>query len=280
MLRAAEEDGHMETREKVKPKKNHVKLEPFLPNFSSLSNVTIRVPKQHQKQEEKFSNLPPLPEESALFLPHSRPLTGTQEIAEQLVVCLELVDVGATLDLHHLAAELDVDVKKIFLVSNVLEAVGMVARISINKVTWKGKQAMYQSLVKIHQLGVEENILQQIQAADLAAPGDLLNEALVEGGVREEDKVKVTTGVIIQRLLMGFLVVPHMNIMSSKTMGKVISSMGNVKCPQSRLSDLANVLIGIGLLQKVEVVEQGLSKPRKSTAFQYAGPVVELVDFL
>ena len=268
----------MGTREEVKLKENHVKLEPFLPNLSSLSNVTVRVPKQHQKHEEKMSNLPPLPEESALFLPHSRPLTGTQEIARQLVVCLELVDVGATLDLHNLAAELDVDVKKIFLVSNVLEAVGMVSRISINKVKWKGKQAMYQSLVQLHQLGVEENILQQIQDADLEAPGDLSNEALIEGRVREEVKVKLTTGVIIQRLLMCFLVVPNMNTMSTNTMGKVISSMGNVRCPQSRLSDLANVLVGIGLLQKVEVVDERLPKLKKTNAFQYVGPVVEEVD--
>ena len=96
--------------------------------------------------------------------------------------------------------------------------------------------------------------------------------------MREEVKVKLTTGVIIQRLLMGFLVVPNMNTMSTNTMGKVISSMGNVRCPQSRLSDLANVMVGIGLLQKVEVVDKRLPKLKKTNAFQYVGPVVEEVD--
>jgi len=267
VCRTAKEDGDMGVSGKVK-------LEPFLPNFSSLSNFSIRVPKQHVKQEAgakgKVPHLPPLPEESSLFLPPSRTLTGIQEIARQVLICLDPIDVGVTLDLHHLAAELNVDVKRIFLISNVLEAVGMLSRISINKIIWKGKEAMYQSLVQLHQLAVRENILQQIHAVDL--------KERVGGGVSEEDKVKVTTGVITQRLLMAFLAVPSMSIMSTNTMGKVISSMGNVKCPQSRLSDLANVLIGIGLLQKVEVVEQGLSKPRKSTAFQYAGPVVEVVD--
>ena len=275
VFRTAKEDGDMGVSGKVK-------LEPFLPNFSSLSNFSIRVPKQHVQDElgskGKAHNLPPLPEESSLFLPPSRTLTGIQEIARQLLLCLEPVDTGVTLDLHHLAAELNVDVKRIFLVSNVMEAVGMLSRISISKVIWKGKEAMYQSLVQLHRLAVQENILQQIHAADLKAQSDLLNKALVGGGVSEEDKVKVTTGVITQRLLMAFLAVPSMSIMSTNMMGKVISSMGNVRCPQSRLPDLANVLIGIGLLQKVEVVEQGLSKPRKSTAFQYAGPVVEEVD--
>ena len=159
-----------------------------------------------------------------------------------------------------------------------MEAVGMVSRISINKVIWKGKAAMYQSLVQLHQLAVKENILQQIQAVELKAQGgDLLEEALVEEE-RGEDKEKITTGVIIQRLLMAFLAVPHMNTMSVNTMGKVVASMGNVRCPKNRLHDLANVLVGIGLLQKMEVVEERLRKPNKVTVFQYVGPVVEEVD--
>ena len=129
----------------------------------------------------------------------------------------------------------------------------MLSRISINKVIWKGKNAMLQSLVQLHQLAVEENILQQIQDVVLKAKGGEFSEkALMDGGMREDDKVKVTTGVIIQRLLMVFLVVPNMNTMSTNTMVRVISGMGNVMCPQSRLPDLANVLVGIGLLQKVE----------------------------
>merc|ERR1719234_2825320 len=166
-----------------------VKVEPFLPNFSSLSNFSIGVPKQHVKQEagakQMVSHLPPLPEESSLFLPPNRTLIGIQEIARQLLICLEPVDIGVTLDLHHLAAELNVDVKRIFLISNVLEAAGMMSRISINKVIWKGKEAIYQSLVQLHQLAVQENILQQIHAVDLKAQSDLLNKALVHGGVTE-----------------------------------------------------------------------------------------------
>ena len=62
-----------------------------------------------------------------------------------------------------------------------------------------------------------------------------------------------------------------MNIMSANTMRRVIASMGNVKCPQNRLYDLANVLVGIGLPQR-------LDGPKKATDFQYVGPVVEEVD--
>ena len=49
------------------------------------------------------------------------------------------------------------------MISNVMEAVRVLSRISINKVIWKEKNAMLQSLVQLHQLAVEENILQQIQ---------------------------------------------------------------------------------------------------------------------
>ena len=283
--RAARKDGDIETRKEVMLRGmgvKHVKPEPFVPNFSSFSNFTIRAPKTHVKKEagatERVSHLPPLPEESSLFLPPSQTVRGTQASARHLVFCLEQIDIGATLDLHHLATELNIDLKKIFLVSNVLEAVGMVSRISMNKAIWKGMAAMYQSLVQLHQLAVKENILQQIQAVELKAQGgDLLEEAFVEEE-REKDKEKVTTGVIIQRLLMAFLAVPHMNTMSVNTMGKVVASMGNVRCPKNRLHDLANVLVGIGLLQKLEVVEERLRKPNKVTVFQYVGPVVEEVD--
>jgi len=273
MSRAAHKEVAMGTRKEVKLKGKEVKLEPFLPNFSSMSNFTIRAPKKKEAgATEKVPHLPPLPEEESLFLPQIRTLRGIQKTARQLVICLDQIETGVTLDLHHLANELDVNAKTVFFVINVLEALGMVSRISIDKVIWKGKAPMYQSLVQLHQLAVEENILQQVQAVHLKAQGgDLLEEALVEEGLREDGKEKVTTGVIIQRLLMAFLVVPHMNTMSANTMGKVIASMGNVKCPQNRLYDLANVLVGIGLLQKLE-------GPKKATVFQYVGPMVEEVD--
>ena len=273
MSRAAHKEVAMGTRKEVKLKGKEVKLEPFLPNFSSMSNFTIRAPKKKEAgATEKVPHLPPLPEEGSLFLPQIRTLRGTQETARQLVICLDQIETGVTLDLHHLANELDVNAKTVFFVINVLEALGMVSRISIDKVIWKGKAPMYQSLVELHQLAVEENILQQVQAVHLKAQGgDLLEEALVEEGLREDGKEKVTTGVIIQRLLMAFLVVPHMNIMSANTMGRVIASMSNVKCPQNRLYNLANVLVGIGLLQR-------LDGPKKATDFQYVGPVVEEVD--
>ena len=72
-----------------------------------------------------------MPEESDLFQPSTGVTKGTQVIARELLLCLQNVDEGLVIELHHLAAELNVDVKKIFLVTNVLEAVGMVSRISI-----------------------------------------------------------------------------------------------------------------------------------------------------
>ena len=237
-------------------------------------NYSVRVPKQKEKQasgvQEKVSHLPPLPDEASLFVPPSRTMTAIQDIAQQLLICLEPIDTGVTLDLHNLADELSVDVKKIFLIGNVLEAVGMFSRISMSKVVWNGKDAMYQSLVQLHQLAAKENIQQQIQ--DVEAQGDLLHGALAEGGAGEEVKVKLTTGVITQRLLMAFLALPYLSTMSASIMGKVISSTRNVSFPFGRLYDMANVLVGIGLLKKVKL------EPSKAPAYQYVGPLVEAVE--
>ena len=266
--------GRAAQNDKVGGKAVELKQEPFLPTFRNLSNYSVRVPKQKEKQasgvQEEVSHLPPLPDEASLFVPPSRTMTAIQDIAQQLLICLEPIDTGVTLDLHNLADELGVDVKKIFLIGNVLEAVGMFSRISMSKVVWNGKDAMYQSLVQLHQLAAKENIQQQIQ--DVEAQGDLLHGALAEGGAGEEVKVKLTTGVITQRLLMAFLALPYLSTMSASIMGKVISSTRNVSFPFGRLYDMANVLVGIGLLKKVKL------EPRKTPAYQYVGPLVEAVE--
>ena len=256
----------------------HVKMEPFIPNLNNLSSFIVQVPSQSSKlkaeKKEKVSHLPPLPEESDLFQPSTGVTKGIQVIARELLLCLQNVDEGLVIELHHLAAELNVDVKKIFLVTNVLEAVGMVSRISINKIRWEGEGAKDQSLVQLHQLAIDENVLGQIHAAELEEDGGSVPQ---EGPVREDDKVKVTTGVVVQRVLMAFLAMPIIPpTMTTQTIAKVISRMGNAKCPQARLFELTNVLVGIGLLQKVQIGGRK-SRCKSAIAYQYVGPRVEQV---
>ena len=270
----AQADGH---KRKIQVEKQ-VKMEAFTANLNILSSFIVQVPSQSLKLEaekkEKVSHLPPLPEESDLFQPSTVFSKGTQDIARELLLCLQNVDEGLVIELHHLAAELNVDVKKIFLVTNVLEAVGMVSRISINKIRWEGERAKDQSLVQLHQLAIDENVLGQIQAAELEVDGGSVSQ---EGPVREDDKVKVTTGVVVQRVLMAFLAMPIIPpTMTTQTMAKVISSMGNAKCPQARLFELTNVLVGIGLLQKVQIGGRK-SRGKSTIAYQYVGPRVEQV---
>jgi len=264
-------------KKKIKVEKQ-VKMEPFTSNLNNLSSFIVQVPSRSLKLEaekkEKVPHLPPLPEESDLFQPSTVFTKGTQDIARELLLCLQNVDEGLVIELHHLAAELNVDVKKIFLVTNVLEAVGMVSRISINKIRWEGEGAKDQSLVQLHQLAIDENVLGQIQAAELEVDGGSVSQ---EGPVREDDKVKVTTGVVVQRVLMAFLAMPIVPpTMTTQTMAKVISSMGNAKCPQARLFELTNVLVGIGLLQKVQIGGRK-SRGKSTIAYQYVGPRVEQV---
>ena len=264
-------------KKKVKVEKQ-VKMEPFTPNLNNLSSFIVQVPSQSLKLEaekkEKVSHLPPLPEESDLFQPSTVFTKGTQDIARELLLCLQNVDEGLVIELHHLAAELNVDVKKIFLVTNVLEAVGMVSRISINKIRWEGERAKDQSLMQLHQLAIDENVLGQIQAAELEVDGGSVSQ---EGPVREDIKVKVTSGVVVQRVLMAFLAMPIVPpTMTAQTMAKAVSSMGNVKCPQQRLFELINVMVGIGLLQKVQIGGRK-SRGKSPIAYQYVGPRVEKV---
>ena len=91
-----------------------------------------------------------------------------------------------------------------------------------------------------------------------------------------DDKVKVTSGVIVQRVLMAFLAMPIIPpTMTTQTMAKAVSSMGNVKCPQQRLFELINVMVGIGLLQKVQIGGRK-SRGKSPIAYQYVGPRVEM----
>ena len=276
-IRAPEKARVDGDKKKIEEEK-HVKMEPFTPSLNNLSSFIVQVPSQSSKLKAKtkgkVSHLPPLPEESDLFQPSTVFSKGTQDIARELLFCLQNVDEGLVIELHHLAAELNVDVKKIFLVTNVLEAVGMVSRISINKIRWEGEGAKDQSLVQLHQLAIDENVLGQIQAAELEVDGGSVSQ---EGPVRQDDKVKVTSGVVVQRVLMAFLAMPIVPpTMTAQTMAKAVSSMGNVKCPQQRLFELINVMVGIGLLQKVQIGGRK-SRGKSTIAYQYVGPRVEQV---
>merc|ERR1719494_1446266 len=101
----------MVTRKKVKVEKQ-VKMEPVTPNLINLSSFNVQVPGQSlklkAKTKGKVSHLPPLPEESDLFQPSTGVTKGTLVIARELLLCLQNVDEGLVIELHHLASELNV----------------------------------------------------------------------------------------------------------------------------------------------------------------------------
>jgi hypothetical protein len=86
--------------------------------------------------------LPPLPAESELFVP-STARRRIEDICGALLGRLGNLAVGATFDLHVLAASLEVDVKRLAVICSVLEAVLMVEYQGGGSVyTWRRLEAL------------------------------------------------------------------------------------------------------------------------------------------
>ena len=126
---------------------------------------------------------------------------------------------------------------------------------------------MDQCLVRLHQLAEQEQVLQQLHSS-------CQEDGAIHGGAAKE---KLTTGVLAQKLLMMFLVVPEPRTLTMGVASRVIYGSNSNNSYKSKLTEISSALAGFGLLVKVSL--QNLEQPgKKASAFQYVGPQVERVD--
>ena len=210
-------------------------------------------------------SLPPLPQEEELFCP---PINGRrgkkcfQVLGDNLLATLPR-DTEVTVKLDVTAKNLQIDIKRLYTVVKVLEAVRMMERVGMNTYKWLGWDNMMSSLVWLRQMGDKQGMERQLKMAKknqlpLPGPGQT---------ARMEQETKLNCVMLTQKLLMLFLILPEprtisLPVASLVIFGPVLSQAKRYSCLQ-RLVDISQVLQSVGLVKRV------LVGSKKSLIFQY-----------
>jgi len=209
------------------------------------------------------AKLPPLPQESDLFL---APVSTRKCIAEEcfhLLAWLDKQENHIVFDIDQVSAILNGDVKKLFLCCNVLESVLLMTKTGVNSYMWHGRERVERSLTWLRELAEKKKVLEQLYK--------ICQSHSVETTQESQVKEKLSVGVVAQKLLMTFLVAPEPKTLTIGVACEVIYGRNGVRAStKSKVTDVSNILMGAGLLRRYCLKD--IRKPQlRTAAFQYLG---------
>ena len=191
--------------------------------------------------------LPPLPDEADLFVP---PLTNKkfEQWCTEALQLLDTLEEGQSLTLKWMALHLEgCDERKLLLICEVLEALGLMRRTSSDILEWLGRKRLDRQLVLLHEKAQEEDLLQQIRTS-------------CEGkvAVGEEKKrlamLNINNFHLARKLAMIFLVIPEPYTLTLEVALRVIyAGFKQPVLANTSLAEIAAVLVALGLLRLVQV---------------------------
>jgi len=285
------------------------KLEPTVTVEEARLETGLGV-QDHRRQQSNRSDmpapLPPLPLESALFVPPvdrgNRKDKSLGLLAEKMLDNYPYIMNGGDtteVQLDDTAKQLNTERRRIYDIVNVFEAVQIMSRVCKNIYRWHGRTYLLHSLAWLRELGVKLGMQEQYRVArEQEAQHDIENMSPLTSphthyspamspmmspygspGMSPygspNDPNGTSMGINTQKFLMLFLVIPEPRKLTLDFAAKVIHGPNpNEKAKVTRvrrLYDIANILSALGLIRKVQITEGKTKKP----AFEYVGPSVD-----
>merc|ERR1712013_236563 len=161
---------------------------------------------------------------------------------------LDTLEEGQSLTLKWMALHLEgCYERKLLLICEVLEALGLMRRTSSDILEWLGRKRLDRQLVLLHQEAQDEDLLQQLRTS-------------CEG--------KVAVGEEKKKLAKIFLVIPEPYTLTLEVALRVIyAGFKQPVLANTSLAEIAAVLVALGLLRKVFLVDPN-NPYMKAPAFQ------------
>jgi len=205
--------------------------------------------------------LPPLPDEADLFVPPMKNKKFEQWCTEALQL-LDTLEEGQSLTLKWMALHLEgCYERKLLLICEVLEALGLMRRTSSDILEWLGRKRLDRQLVLLHQEAQDEDLLQQLRTSC---------EGKVAVGEEKKKlaKLNIHNLHLARKLAMIFLVIPEPYTLTLEVALKVIyAGFKQPVLANASLAEIAAVLVALGLLRKVFLVDPN-NPYMKAPAFQ------------
>ena len=205
--------------------------------------------------------LPPLPEEADLFTPPSPRRAQWVDLAGAVVGVLGEQAAGALVEVTALATQVEQDRKRVYECLNVMEGVGMVGRARQGVYRWRGAVAA-DTVARLLQLANQGGLEERLRS--------------LCGGVAVEEVVeRMTVGVITQKVVMVFLVVPVGSTVSLAVAAATVHGLeeGRKVTRVDQVRRICEVLCGVGILVRQVGVEEG-EGGRRVAGYSYRGPEV------
>ncbi|XP_014204845.1 transcription factor E2F7-like [Copidosoma floridanum] len=213
-------------------------------------------------------------------------------------------NVKKEISLNTTVKALGTEKRRIYDIINVLESLEMASKAGKNLYHWHGQSRLPLTLAKLKmsaiELGLEKQIqeIQKVRRAYIEASCHSCNSSPAKSMVPQSPVVNNTSpdnsvkedkslGLMCKKFVMLFLVSLKNGVINLDIAAQVLFNEADsvdatkTPCPPKcktkvrRLYDIANVLLAIGLIEKVDMYNCFLRKP----IFKYTGPTVDCINY-
>jgi len=241
----------------------------------------------HQRKKRASFSLPPLPNESDLFVPpNDRKNRKCRSISALAQSFLQIVQSSSNFKDFHVvefAKNMDEDPKRVYTVCNILQSLRIVVKKGHTMYEWKGLNSVLPSLIALRQLAEKSKTLEMVMNAEIQEerkiPRQMMSSENENGLATANPPKSVPMCMVAEKIIMIFLVLPPPKIIDIKKVANIVYSHQGINSTKNmnvqKVTDVCKVLEALGLVQKVKLT---LGGEETRYTFQYIGQDIVITD--